>query len=69
MAIKLEVQPYCEDCMIFEADVERPMKLYGNDMPLRQTDTVIRCCRRNTCAGLIRYLEKEQQKGETNATE
>ena len=64
MAIKLEVQPYYRDCTIFEADVERPTKLYGNDMPLHQTDTVIRCTRRNTCAGLIRYLEKEQQKGE-----
>ena len=64
MAIKLEVQPYCRDCTIFEANLVRPNKLYGNDMPLHQTDTVIRCTRRNTCAGLIRYLEKEQQKGE-----
>lgn len=64
MAIKLEVQPYCRDYTIFEADVERPMKLYGNDMPLHQTDTVIRCSRRNTCAGLMRYLEKEMMKRE-----
>ena len=69
MAIKLEVQPYCENCTIFDADVERPTKLYGNDLPVYQTATVIRCSRRNTCAGLMRYLEKELQKGETNATE
>ena len=69
MAIKLEIQPYCENCMIFDADVERPTKLYGNDLPVYQTATVVRCSRRNTCAGLMRYLEKELQKGETNATE
>ena len=69
MAIKLDVQPYCEDCTIFEADVERPTKLYGNNMPLHQTDTVVRCSRRNLCAGLKRHLEKELLKGENNATE
>ena len=69
MAIKLEVQPYCENCMIFDADVEKPSKLYGYDIPLYQTDTVIRCSRRNTCVGLMRYLEKELRKGESNATE
>ena len=62
MAIKLEIQPYCENCMIFDADVERPTKLYGNDLPVHQTATVVRCSRRNTCAGIMRYLEKELQK-------
>lgn len=64
MAIKLEVQPYCENCVIFDADVERPTKLYSYNMTLCQTDTVVRCSRRNTCAGIKRYLEKEMQKGE-----
>lgn len=67
MAIKLDVRPYCENCMIFDADVERPTKLYGNDLPLHQTDTIVRCSRRSTCAGLTNYLRKELQKGETNA--
>ena len=65
MAIKLEVQSYCENCLIFDADVERPAKLYDGDMPSYQTDTVIRCSRRNTCARLIRYLAEERIKGET----
>ena len=64
MAIKLEVQPYCENCLVFDADVERPTKLYGGDMPLYQTDTVIRCSYRKCCAMLIRYLAEESRKGD-----
>lgn len=64
MAIKLEVQPYCEDCLVFEPDVERPQKVYGYDHAIYVTDTIICCARRNTCAGIKRYLEKEIQKGE-----
>lgn len=69
MAIKLEIQPYCENCPIFEADVENSQKCYGNGMVFYLTDTIIRCSRRSLCAGLKRYLEKERQKGENNATE
>lgn len=75
MAIKLEVQPYCENCTIFDADVEHPRKLYKtgatviDPYEVFQTDTIVRCEHRNTCAGLMRYLEKERQKGEPNATE
>ena len=65
MAIKLEVQSYCENCLVFDADVERPTKLYGGDMPLYQTDTVIRCSYRKCCAMLIKYLAEESRKGET----
>lgn len=75
MAIKLEIQPYCENCTIFDADVDRPRKLYKyetgatiyDQYEVLQTDTIIRCEHRNTCAGLMRYLEKERQKGEPNA--
>ena len=62
MAIKLEVQSYCENCSVFDADVEKPTKLYGGDMSLYQTDTVIRCSHRNTCARLIRYFTEESKK-------
>lgn len=70
MAIKLEIQPYCENCTIFDADVERPRKLYKtgatviDPYEVFQTDTIVRCEYRNTCTGLMRYLEKERQKGE-----
>lgn len=62
--IKLEVQPYCQDCMVFDPDVERPQKVYNLDEELIISDTIIRCSRRKTCAGIKRYLEKELQKGE-----
>lgn len=68
--IKLEVQPYCEDCLVFEPDVEHPHKFYTvgatiiDPYKVNLTDTVIRCTKRNTCAGIKRYLEKEMQKGE-----
>ena len=64
MAIKLEVQPYCENCLVFDADVERPTKLYDGGTTLYQTDTVIRCSYRKCCAMLIRYLAEESKKGE-----
>lgn len=69
MAIKLEVQPYCENCTIFKADVDQPTKCYGDGMVFYQTDTIVRCSRRNLCAGLIRHFKKEMQKGETNAND
>lgn len=62
--IVLDVKPYCHNCKIFSAAVEKPQYVYGPDGPVFMTDTVIRCEKRNTCAGLVRYLEKEMQKGE-----
>jgi hypothetical protein len=62
--IILDIQPYCQDCLVFDPDVERPQKVYNFDEELIISDTVIRCSRRRTCAGIKRYLEKELQKGE-----
>ena len=64
MAIQLDIQPYCQDCLVFDPDVERPQKVYNLDEELIISDTVIRCSRRRTCAGIKRYLEKEVLKGE-----
>lgn len=64
MAIQLDIQPYCQDCLVFDPDVERPQKVYNLDEELIISDTVIRCSRRRTCAGIKRYLEKEILKGE-----
>lgn len=60
--IILDIQPYCQDCLVFDPDVERPQKVYNLDEELIISDTVIRCSRRRTCAGIKRYLEKELQK-------
>lgn len=62
--IILDIQPYCQDCLVFDPDVERPQKVYNLDEELIISDTVIRCSRRRTCAGIKRYLEKGLQKGE-----
>ena len=63
--IKLDVQPYCEDCLMFEADVEKPARMYGCDgireAAIIQTDTFVRCSRRKLCEGLKRHLEKEMK--------
>ena len=64
MAIQLDIQPYCQGCLVFDPDVERPQKVYNLDEELIISDTVIRCSRRRTCAGIKRYLEKEILKGE-----
>lgn len=49
--IRLEVEPYCQECQDFEADVERPEcdLLFGVDYDgktltyLQYSDTIIRC--------------------------
>ena len=65
--IKLDIQRYCEDCLMFDADVEKPTRLYGCDgireAAIIQTDTIVRCSRRRLCEGLKRHLEKEIRGG------
>ena len=69
--IKLDVQPYCEDCLMFEADVEKPARMYGCDgnreAAIIQTDTIVRCSRRKLCEGLKRHLEKEMRGEDSDA--
>ena len=72
--IRLEVEPYCQECQDFEADVERPEcdLLFGVDYDgktltyLQYSDTIIRCKYRNRCRRLSQYLER--QKGENDGT-
>lgn len=63
--IKLDIQPYCEDCLMFDADVEKPTRMYGCDgireAAIIQTDTIVRCSRGKLCEGLKRHLEKEMR--------
>lgn len=65
MAIKLEVQPYCESCCDFEADVTKPERttLYGDGVGLytSQTDTIVKCKYANRCANLVRYLNRQSK--------
>ena len=65
--IKLDIQSYCEDCLMFDADVEKPTRMYGCDgireAAIIQTDTIVRCSRRKLCEGLKRHLEKGMKEG------
>lgn len=56
--IKVEVQNYCQSCLAFEPDVEKPTKFYVGSDVVNQTDTIIRCEYRKRCEGIIRYLDK-----------
>ena len=63
--IRLEVQPYCADCLDFEASVTEPQLIHvlGDDEVKAKSDTIVRCKNARRCKALMRYLEK-QLKGE-----
>lgn len=60
--IKIDVQPYCQDCQVFEADVANAHKTINDDGEWDLTDTIIRCRRRNLCAGLVKFFRNQAQK-------
>lgn len=63
--IRLDIQPYCENCMDFEADVEKPVALYADFVLFEELgDTVIRCKHRRRCAWVAEYAEKHKEKSE-----
>lgn len=72
MAIRLDVQPYCESCCDFEPDVTKPERetlcvrnpanFSYEDIVVHQTDTIVRCKYTKRCEAIKRYLS--QQKGE-----
>ena len=62
--IKSDVQPYCQDCQVFEADVTNAHKTINEDGEFDLTDTIVQCRRRNLCAGIKKYLERQAQKGD-----
>ena len=63
MAIKLEVEDYCQECVDFSADVTGPARVHvpGQD-DLILTDTIVRCEYRNRCRAIKRYLERKQER-------
>ena len=57
--IRLEVQPYCESCMDFEADVEKPSTLICSDGVFEMTgDTIVRCENRERCERIRQFVLK-----------
>ena len=70
MPIKLEIKEYCQDCLDFEADVSKPIRMYANDDAVGSYgDTVIRCEYRNRCRALARYLEQKMRAPEERTDE
>lgn len=72
--IKLVVDPFCHDCLEFEADIQRPDEIVfrGTDPSgeivelVRDGDTIILCEYRKRCRKLVEYLRtKNNEKGET----
>lgn len=66
MAIKLEVEPYCDLCLEFEADVTKPERttvwsIAPNSATTHQTDTVVKCKYANRCHNLVRYLNRQNK--------
>ena len=58
--IRVEVEPYCNDCLMFDPDVEEPVRMYAEFGEVMQTDTIVRCSNRARCKGLVKYLEKQK---------
>lgn len=59
--IRIEVADYCNECMDFDPDVERPQKAYALHEELIISDTVVRCTNRNRCRNIARYLKKKTE--------
>lgn len=66
MAIKLEVESYCESCLDFEADVTKPERttvwtIAPSTATTCQTDTIVKCKYAKRCEAIKRYLEKQKE--------
>lgn len=64
--IRVDVEDYCQTCMDFTPEVNKPEKLYCGAGEFTLGDTIIKCKYRKRCAGIKRFLE-QQAKGETDA--
>lgn len=61
--IVIDVQPYCEECINFDPDVEKHVfytetSETGKETTIYKPKTTIRCKSRRICEHIKRYLEK-----------
>ena len=61
MAIVLEVQPYCANCLDFEADVSRPTRIEHIDGEFIYGDTTVRCRYVKRCENIRKYLIRQEK--------
>lgn len=59
--IRLDIQEYCQGCVDFCPDVERPIRMFGDNDHIIQTDTVVRCEYRGRCEAIKRYLDRQKE--------
>lgn len=61
--IRIDIQPYCDDCLDFTPDVDSPVSYDADRRIVRQSDTIIHCKYRNRCKNMVRYLQKQLEQG------
>jgi hypothetical protein len=59
MAIRLEVEGYCQTCMDFSPDVIHPQRIRTADGDVTFGDTIVQCEHKRRCANIKRYLEQK----------
>lgn len=64
--IRLEVEPYCQQCLDFSPDVTKPDRLEFGDGTCVYTDTIVKCKYRKRCAGIKRFLEQQAKESTRN---
>lgn len=64
--IELEIKEYCNDCLEFEPEVERPTRVCYSNGEAKLGPTIVRCANHRRCEAMRRYLVKQMEKGEKN---
>lgn len=57
--IRVDVEGYCHQCLDFEADVVKPIRITDAFGESLFTDTVVTCVYRKRCAVIKRFLEQQ----------
>lgn len=57
--IKLEVEDYCQDCEVFEADVQHPDIYFAEGERFVVGDTIVRCEHRKVCKHVVEWTNKK----------
>lgn len=59
--IELKLEPYCENCAQFEAEVKKHNYCTSGDRSITVNETSILCKNRNLCRNLKNYLKREAE--------
>jgi len=56
--IKVEVEEYCQQCLDFEPEVEKPVAAYtDSDRYIYFGDTIVRCEYRHRCKTMAQHIK------------